>query len=135
MKLTAMALPVILSVGCSSMPKIDSQDSAWLLMHAIDIGHTVTISRNTIAPHKTCYLTEKNIFTRNIIGRNPKTSDVYKWGIGLAVARFGIYKALDHFKIQTKWLKRIENVVKLNVIYSNEQNGTKAWDTNYNNCN
>lgn len=126
MKTLILTLSLFLS-GCATTPlsDFDRQDAIWLALHAIDVGQTVQTSRN----HGCLY--EQHPVTRNLIGRHPDTHEVYQWGIGYALARYAFYK---YFGEDIKWLKKVENVVRFEVIYQNHRKGVRPWGASYGNC-
>lgn len=122
--------------GCATMDRFDSQDAAWLAMHVIDVGQTVTIARSLDNPNY-CHRrhTEGNPITRRLIGREPDVDNVYKWAIGWAVARFLAYEGLERAGVNTRWLKAVDNVLKFETIYTNQFDGhMRAWANDDSRC-
>lgn len=116
------------------MDRFDAQDAAWLAMHVVDVGQTVTIARSIDNPSP-CKLTEGNPITRRLIGREPEVDDVYKWAIGWAVARFLAYEGLERVGVNTRWIKSVDNVLKFQVVYTNQFDATtRAWASDDSQC-
>lgn len=120
--------------GCATLDRFDAQDAAWLAMHVIDTGQTVTIARSVGNPSP-CRLTEGHPITRRLIGREPDVDHVYKWAVGMVVARWLAYEGLERAGVETRWLKAIDNVIKFDVVYSNQfEENTRAWAYDSDRC-
>lgn len=71
---------VLLLSGCASMPP---DELAWQALHAVDTAQTVQIARST------CYW-EEAPGTEQLIGHHPSTAGALTWGIGSALAHWGV---------------------------------------------
>lgn len=65
------------------------EEYAWQGLHLIDSLQTVQIARNE------CFH-EDGFGTEQLIGERPNMSGAIAWGVGAALAHFGISKYLEH---------------------------------------
>lgn len=116
----------VLLSGCASMP--DRDDLTWYALHAIDTAQTYSVPRindNRALELSPCGAAEDHPVTRRLIGERPSRSDVIAWSVGYAALRWGFYELLDRADVETKWLKKFENVIKFEVVYTNHENGMR----------
>lgn len=121
-----LCLGVLLS-GCASMP--DREDLTWYALHAIDTAQTYSVPRindSRAAGLSPCGAVEDHPVTRRLIGERPSRGEVLAWSVGFAAARWGFYELLERANVPTKRLKQFENIVKLEVVYTNQENNVRA---------
>ena len=96
-------LLALLLSGCVSNPYKDMSiyERAWQASHFIDVAQTYEISQDP------CYF-ENGFLTRDVIGRNPTTTKVAVWGVGLSYGHAQFTKWLDN----TDWSPWIKNTIK-----------------------
>jgi hypothetical protein len=82
---------VFLLVGCANTPPLTRAELTWQALHAADSLQTVQIARSD------CFR-ESNAVTGRLIGDHPSTAGAIGWGVGMAVAHYGV----------TRWLESID---------------------------
>lgn len=124
--LKALLLALVsLNYGCAQMTEFQSTEAAWQVAHLVDIGQTVAIANNP-----DCYY-ERMTDTQALIGTHPSESDVYKWGIGVAVFHFFKMKLIDKFandKVSVA-VRTFDLGYKTHTVVSNHRMGLRADGT------
>lgn len=125
MRYFIVSLMLVLGQGCTSF---DRYDAAFLALHAIDTGQTVTIARTqTNGP---CPLREGDLFTSAAIGNHPTESDVYKWSVAQVGLHFATKWALKKLDVDTKNLEIFGLGLRAHVVYHNHTDGVRAFANN-----
>ncbi len=109
--------------GCSSI-ETRHLEYSWQVMHLIDVAQTASGP----AGDSDCFH-ESDPITSRLIGTSPKESDVYKWGIGVAVAHFLLGEWLDStdLKKSTKIkIRTVDNALRLRTIVKNHKLGIRV---------
>lgn len=131
-----MIRSIVICLLLCSCAHIDKHDAAWLVMHTIDVGQTITTSRHN--PQDVlgdgCTLKESHFITRAVIGRHPDTDHVYKWGVGMVALKFGINYLFERFDIDSTVFKISQNSFKFGVAATNHERDIYAWDQSFNGC-
>lgn len=121
MRYTYTFFILIMLTGCETFNR--NSEIAWQTMHIIDIAQTVQTAKN---PH--CR-SEGNALTQKIIGKHPSESNVYKWGIGSAIAHYFIFKWIDKKAKKDNLnvgLRVLDNTSKFVTIARNHGNGVRV---------
>lgn len=89
----AAAIVAALVLGASwcadARAEVAPAERAWYVLHALDVAQTM----NATGPHSSCV--EAHPITRRLIGERPSDAQVVAWGAGMALAHYGISRALD----------------------------------------
>lgn len=121
---------LLLSVGCSSLPKdpLWKAELGWQVLHGVDVLQTV----NGPGRNPECFY-ESGFITKDLIGEHPSTGQVIAWGVGSSLLHFGVTSLLDHINAKP-WVKIAWQGVTLTTtsatIIQNHREGVRPWGDN-----
>lgn len=126
LKRSIVLVVALCCINCANVTRQDlirfsSTETAWQLGHLIDVGQTVAIAKNPDCYYEAFYETQL------LIGRHPRESDVYLWGISSALFHFWSRKFM-HKHLPENWsiaIRSYEVGFKAMTLYNNHQLGLR----------